>query len=52
MIFINASFGGKDFPIKSTSKILLTAAGASRLTEDWGQDGWFMMMLLEQQPEK
>ena len=52
MTFISTSFWGKDFPMESASRTLLTAAGASGLTEDWGQEGWCMMMLFTQQPEK
>ena len=36
----------------SASRSLLTTVGASGLTEDWGKEGWCMMMLFAQQPEK
>ena len=52
MTFISTSFWGKDFPKESASRTLLTAAGASGLTDVWEQEGWCTMMLIVPQPEK
>ena len=52
MTFISTSFWGKDFSMESASRTLLTAAGASGLTDVWRQEGWCRTMLIVLQPEK